>query len=124
MIRLERWTTQLIANRADPDQQNLLHRYAVWHVIRRLRTRLGDADTTYGQAVAAKRNIKAAVALLDWLAARDMTLATAGQGDLDAWLASTRAPPPRQRQLRAMGTKTQTHPTRHSPSDGAAPPGS
>ena len=89
MIRLHRWTTDLIATRADADERNLLHRYAVWHVIRRLRSRLGDADTTYGQAVAAKRNIKAAAALLDWLAARGMTLATAGQGDLDAWLAST-----------------------------------
>ena len=62
--------------------------YAIWHVIRRLRGRIGDADTTYGQATAAKRNIKAAVALLDWLATKDLTLATAGQGDLDAWLAS------------------------------------
>ncbi len=30
----------------------------------------------------------AAVGLLDWLAARQLTLATARQGDLDAWLAS------------------------------------
>jgi len=89
MIRLQRWTTDLIAARADAEERNLLHRYAVWHVIRRLRSRLGAADTTYGQAVAAKRNIKAAAALLDWLTAHGLTLATAGQGDLDAWLAST-----------------------------------
>jgi hypothetical protein len=88
MIRLQRWTADLIVARADAEERNLLHRYAVWHVIRRLRSRLGDADTTYGQAVAAKRNIKAAVALLDWLTAHGLTLATAGQGDLDAWLAS------------------------------------
>jgi hypothetical protein len=56
-------------------------------VIRRLRGRVGDADTTYGQATAAKRNIKAAVALLDWLAAKGLTITTAAQGDLDAWLA-------------------------------------
>jgi len=89
MIRLQRWTAHLIVARADSEERNLLNRYAVWHVIRRLRSRLGDADTTYGQAVAAKRNIKAAVALLDWLTAHGLTLATAGQGDLDAWLAST-----------------------------------
>lgn len=88
MIRLQRWAADLIAARADTEERNLLHRYAVWHVIRRLRSRLGDADTTYGQAVAAKRNIKAAAALLDWLTARGLTLTTAGQGDLDAWLAS------------------------------------
>jgi len=89
MIRLQRWTTDLIAARTDAEERSLLHRYAVWHVIRRLRSRLGDADTTYGQSVAAKRNIKAAVALLDWLTSHGLTLATAGQGDLDAWLAST-----------------------------------
>lgn len=38
--------------------------------------------------MAAKRNIKAAAALLDWLTTRGLTLATAGQGDLDDWLAS------------------------------------
>lgn len=88
MMQLQRWTAELIACRADADERALLHRYAAWHVIRRLRGRIGDADTTYGQVTAAKRNIKAAVALLDWLAARELTLATAGQGDLDAWLAS------------------------------------
>ena len=61
---------------------------AIWHVIRRPRGRVGDADTTYGQVTAAKRNITAAVALLDWLSTNELTLATAGQGDLDAWLAS------------------------------------
>ena len=40
---------------------------------------LGDADTTYGQDVGPPRNIKAAIGLLDWLAARGMTLATHGK---------------------------------------------
>ena len=80
MARLHRWTADFVAARADAEERNLLHRYAVWHVIRRLRVRLGGAATTYGQAVAAKRNIKAAAALLDWLTARGLTLASAGQG--------------------------------------------
>jgi hypothetical protein len=70
-----------------PGQRQLLHRYAVWHVIRRLRGRLGGAHATRGQAVAAQKNIKAAIALLDWLTARDLNLADARQGDLEAWLA-------------------------------------
>jgi hypothetical protein len=89
MIRLKRWSAALIAARTNTEERNLLHRYAIWHVIRRLRSRIGDADTTYGQAVAAKCNIKAVAALLDWLTARGLTLAAAGQGDLDAWLSST-----------------------------------
>jgi hypothetical protein len=86
MVRLQRWTTRTIAERADAEQRQLLHRYAVWHVIRRLRGRLRDAETTHEQVVAAQRNIRAAVALLDWLASRGLILATARQGDLDAWL--------------------------------------
>jgi hypothetical protein len=91
LSRLERWTGQVIAERPGPGQQQLLHRYAVWHVTRRLRTRLGGAHATHGQVVAAQRNIRAAVALLDWLTARDLTVATAGQGDLEEWLASAQA---------------------------------
>jgi hypothetical protein len=88
MTRLERWIAQAIADRPDPGQQQLLHRYAIWHVVRRLRSRLGGARATYSQAVAARRNIKAATVLLDWLTARGLTLATARQADLEAWLSS------------------------------------
>jgi GrpB-like predicted nucleotidyltransferase (UPF0157 family) len=91
MARLDRWVAWAIAERPDPGQQKLLHRYAVWHVIRRLRGRLDGAHATHGQTAAAQQNIKAAIALLDWLTARDLTLATARQGDLEAWLSSTQA---------------------------------
>ena len=91
MSRLERWIAWVIAERPDPGQQQLLHRYAVWHVIRRLRARLGGGHATHHQVVAAQRNIKAAVVLLDWLTARDLTLATARQGDLETWLVSAQA---------------------------------
>ena len=93
LARLERWISWSIADRPDPDQRQLLHRYAVWHVLRRLRTRLNGAHATAtaGQVTAAQRNIKAAIALLDWLTARDLTLGSARQGDLDAWLAGAQA---------------------------------
>jgi hypothetical protein len=91
MARLERWAAQVIAERPGPSQQQLLHRYAIWHVIRRLRGRLNGTHATHGQAVAARQNIKAAIALLDWLTARSLTLGSARQGDLETWLASTQA---------------------------------
>ncbi len=78
------------AGRPAHDQQ-LLRRYVIWHVLRRLRGRLRGASVTAGQDESVRRHVKAAVALLDWLAARDLTLATAGQGDLDAWLAGAGA---------------------------------
>jgi hypothetical protein len=91
MTRLNHWIACAIGERPDPGQQQLLHRYAVWHVVRRLRGRLCGTEATHGQVVAAQRIIKAAIALLDWLTAHDLTLATARQGDLEAWLASTQA---------------------------------
>jgi hypothetical protein len=47
MSRLERWIAQVIAERPDPSQQQLLYRYAVKHVIRRPRARLGSAQATH-----------------------------------------------------------------------------
>jgi hypothetical protein len=88
LIRLEHWIDTIIAERLDADERQLLHRYALWHVLRRLRGRLHGAHTTYEQVVAARRNITAATALLDWLARRELTLATARQGDLEQWLTS------------------------------------
>lgn len=88
MARLERWVTNTIAERVDPDEQQLLRRYALWHILRRLRRRLNGAHATHNQLVAARQHVRAAVTLLDWLAANDLTLATAGQGDLDTWLTS------------------------------------
>ena len=66
-----------------------MHSYAIWHLLRRLRGRTGGgAETTYAQLVGVRRHVRAAISLLDWLAARDLTLATARQGDLDSWIAS------------------------------------
>jgi hypothetical protein len=91
LTRLHRWITDTIAARANPDEQHLLRRYAIWHVLRRLRGRLNGADTTHHQSLAAKRNINAAVALLDRLANCGHTLATAQQAHLDQWLADDNA---------------------------------
>jgi len=42
LIRLERWITTTIAERPDPDERPMLHRYAVWHLLRRMRHRVRD----------------------------------------------------------------------------------
>ena len=78
IARLEHWITRVIAERADPDEQHLLRRYALWHLLRRLRRRLNDATTTttYDQAVAVRQHVKAALTLLDWLTAQNLTLST------------------------------------------------
>ncbi|WP_280258038.1 hypothetical protein [Nocardia wallacei] len=85
MTRLERWTSTIISARTDPDERKLLHRYAHWHLIRRLRHRTRSRITSQGQATAAQENIRSAVALLDWLNETGRSLATATHADLDAW---------------------------------------
>jgi hypothetical protein len=51
MIQLQRWSDEIIARRGDAEERSVLHRFAVWHVIRRLRGRICDADATHGQVV-------------------------------------------------------------------------
>jgi len=86
--RLERWTTQAVNERSDLEQKELLHRYAIWHLLRRLRALNHDGLTTYGQVGVVRQRVRAAVVLLDWLHDRGLTLATCRQGDLEDWLTS------------------------------------
>ena len=88
LARIERWVTQTVNEHSDPQNKELLHRYAVWHVLRRIRQRNHGADTTYGQLDMVRQRVRAAVGLLDWLRTRGLTLATCRQGDLDTWLTS------------------------------------
>jgi hypothetical protein len=91
LARLETWISRAVSGRPGPAERRLLHQYAVWYVVRRLRGRLAGQHATYDQFLAAQRNVRAAIALLDWLAARSLTLETARQGDLDAWLGDAQA---------------------------------
>ena len=91
LARLERWIARTLAEHGDPGQRQLLHRYAVWHLLRRLRQRNNNTHATHAQVVTMQRHVKAAIALLDGLATRSRALADARQADLDAWLTSDQA---------------------------------
>lgn len=89
LARIERWVTQAIDELSDTTDKELLHRYAVWHLLRRLRQRnRRGADTTYGQLDTVRQRVHAAIALLDWLRTRGLTLSTCQQADLDTWMTS------------------------------------
>jgi hypothetical protein len=88
MTRLERWVAATINGRPGPDEQQLLHRYAVWHLLRRLRRRTSGAETTHNQLVTVRQHVRAATVLLDWLNARNLTLVTCTQPDLENWMTS------------------------------------
>lgn len=86
LAQLDAWTTEFVAARRDPDDKQLLHRYAVWHVLRRLRHRTSGANTTANQAAFARGHVQAAAGFLDWLTTRRLTLATCTQLELDSWM--------------------------------------
>jgi integrase len=91
LARIERWVSQAVSEHAGPDDKELLHRYAAWHLLRRLRQRNRGATATYGQLDTVRQRVRAAVGLLGWLRERGLTLASCSQADLDAWLAGTDA---------------------------------
>ncbi len=91
MARTERFVSNVLAARSDPDQRQILRRYAVWHLMRRLRSRNNGQPATREQHDVVLQHVRAAVTLLGWLAARKLTLGTCGQSDLDQWLSGGEA---------------------------------
>jgi hypothetical protein len=87
LVKLERWTVAALAARADPDERRVLHGYAIWHHLRRLRQRLRGGRASHLQCLNVHSHITAAVNFLDWLAGGGLTLATCTQPDLDRWTA-------------------------------------
>jgi hypothetical protein len=73
MARLERFTADALAGRPDPDQRQVLRRYATWHLLRRLRSRNNGRPVTREQQNVVQQQVRAAAALLDWLDARRLT---------------------------------------------------
>lgn len=84
---LEVWIDQAVAERTAPEHQRALHGYAVWHHLRRLRGRLHGQPASHLQVRNVRQHVTAATVFLDWLEARELTLKTCTQADLDQWLA-------------------------------------
>jgi hypothetical protein len=90
--RLERFAGDVIDGRPDPEQRQILRRYATWHLLRRLRSRNNGRPVTCEQHNLVQQQVRGAVALLDWLDARDLTLGACGQADHDEWLSGSGIP--------------------------------
>ncbi|MEU7764325.1 hypothetical protein AB0B25_04285 [Nocardia sp. NPDC049190] len=86
LIRLQRWIDEQLAARTSATDKELLHRYAVWHLLRRHRQRTGGT-TTDNQAKTIKYQVTAATVFLDWLRENNLTPTTCRQSDLERWLA-------------------------------------
>ena len=88
MVRLERHVKDLVASHATVEGRKILHRYATWHLLRRLRRRSRGKETTHSQLQVARQHLRAAVYLLTWLQGQHLTLATCRQADLECWMTS------------------------------------
>ncbi|MGW4720720.1 hypothetical protein [Nocardia sp. NPDC004260] len=86
MVRIQRFADQTLAAQSDLEQRQVLHRYTVWQLIRRLRQRNNGRLTTIQQFNSVRQRTYAAIAFLDWLTAHGLTLGACRQADLDRWL--------------------------------------
>jgi hypothetical protein len=84
LVRLERRIREAVSRREDPGERRVLHAYATWHHLRRLRQRLRDGtQASRLQDLNVRCHVTAAANFLDWLADQELTLAACTQGDLD-----------------------------------------
>ncbi len=86
LVALEKWITETVQAHTDPGERRILHGYAVWHHLRRLRRRIGDQHTTQLQDMNVRCHVTAADNFLTWLAAEGLTLGTCTQADLERWM--------------------------------------
>ncbi|MGM9383135.1 site-specific integrase [Streptomyces antibioticus] len=96
LTRLESWIDHQLQASTDPDHRRILHGYAIWHHLRRLRTRLRGAPATRLQAVNVRSHVTAATDFLNWLHAHGLTLATCTQADLESQITDPHSTYPRE----------------------------
>lgn len=86
LVRLEQFLTSFLASQPDRDRRKILHRYTIWHLVRRLRSRNNARPTSRQQSLRIRNHARAAGAFLDWLHTHNLTLDTCRQANLDHWL--------------------------------------
>ncbi|MEU9167677.1 site-specific integrase [Streptomyces sp. NPDC048420] len=86
LVALEKWITTTVQARTDLAERRILHGYAVWHHLRRLRRRLGDQHTSQLQDMNVRCHVSAADNFLTWLAGEGLTLGVCTQADLERWM--------------------------------------
>jgi hypothetical protein len=87
LMLFERWLRDTLAKITDPDHQQLVTRFATWHILHRLRRFTERKPVTEQQTGRARIDIRQAIAFLNWLSQRDRDLPNCGQADIDAWYA-------------------------------------
>jgi len=88
LARTEQWLTALLASIEVPGHRQLVHAFATWHVMRRLRHAARTTRRPRTYTAHARNAISAAAGFLSWLGERGTTLPGCRQGDVEDWLAT------------------------------------
>jgi hypothetical protein len=89
LARLERWLEATVAGIDRPEDRRVVRGFAPWFTLRGIRRRAGRSEPNRRTATAYARNqVRSAMAFLDWLAERDLTLSTCRQTSIDRWYAT------------------------------------
>jgi hypothetical protein len=86
LARIERWLADLLASLTTPEHRRLVHTFATWRVMRRLRRSAEARPAPRTYTAHARLKIKTAAGFLTWLTAKDTTLADCRQANIDQWL--------------------------------------
>lgn len=87
----ERWMIDHLATVTDPEHARLIRRFATWDVLPKLRARAERKPLTVASRRGFSSQVNQATQFLGWITERDLTLATCGQADIDAWIVGHRS---------------------------------
>ena len=86
LARLETWVGTLLADLTHAEHRRLLHAYATWRVLRRLRRRSTDNPRARTATNYPRTQLLAASRFLNWLDQQGVTLGECRQAHVDDWL--------------------------------------
>ncbi|WP_444468379.1 hypothetical protein ACR31U_35255 (plasmid) [Streptomyces rochei] len=87
LARLEKWLIRTVARIPDAQERRIVHHYARWQPLRRLRRLPHGSHVTHGQADSVRMEIRSIVRLAEQLHRDGTGLGTCTQDQIDAWLA-------------------------------------
>jgi hypothetical protein len=87
LMLFERWLGQRLAAITDTDHHAVVHRFATWNELRRLRAKAERQQLTAATIATSRDRVIQAISFLSWLDSRGDTLAACGQASIDAWFA-------------------------------------
>ena len=86
LTRTEQWLTALLASIDAGGHRRIVHAFATWHAMRRLRLAAAASQRPRTYTARARNTIKAAAGFLSWLDERGTPLPGCRQRDIDDWL--------------------------------------